>query len=267
MRGRSSFRVDGGRAIQRNGSRPSRRPSRRTGSCRTGSCAAVSFQLSIKEPSNEALKEGPSAVPLTVLALGQRLVSYLAMNRPDHRRTRSASPRRSRAYRRLAAVVLVGVAGYLVLSRARPFAPGLLRRDGATAPAFTPMPQGTGTVRGLPPPPFPRGRMPGRPFPPGPRGADLAPPSLLHGGQTVAVVDLNTAQLADLQTLPGITPDYARKILAGRPYRSFRDVVEHTGIPQQVVDQISPPAMIRVFEGRSSQDPEAPSAPQRNRQP
>ncbi len=189
------------------------------------------------------------------------------MNRPDHRKSRSASPRRSRAYRRLAAVILVGVAGFLVLSRARPFAPGLLRRDGVTAPGFTPMPQGTGAARGLTPPPFPRGRTTGGPFPPGPRGTDLSPPSLLHGVQTVAVVDLNTAQLADLQTLPGITPDYARKIMAGRPYRSFRDVVEHTGIPQQVVDQISPPAIIRVVEGRSSPDPGAPSAPERNRRP
>ena len=85
--------------------------------------------------------------------------------------------------------------------------------------------------------------------------------------RTIPVVDLNTAQLADLQTLPGITPDYARKIMAGRPYRSFKDVVEHTGIPQQVVDQISPPAIIRTVEGRASPDPEPPSAPQRNRQP
>jgi hypothetical protein len=54
--------------------------------------------------------------------------------------------------------------------------------------------------------------------------------------------------------------------MAGRPYRSFRDVVERAGIPQQIVDQISPPAIIRV-EDRSSPDPEAPSAPKRNRQP
>src|ERR1700674_5089131 len=189
------------------------------------------------------------------------------MNRPDRRKSRSASPRRSRTYRRLAAVVLVGVAGYVVLSRARPFAPGLLRRNGVTAPGFTPMPQTNGAAPRLTPPPFPRGRMTGGPFPPGPRGTDLAPPSLLRGVRTVAVVDLNTAQLADLQTLPGITPEYARKIMAGRPYRSFRDVAEHTGIPQQVVDQISPPAMIRVVGERSSPEPEAPSAPQRNQRP
>ena len=109
--------------------------------------------------------------------------------------------------------------------------------------------------------------MTGGPFPPGPRGTSPVPPGLLRGGRTIAVIDLNTAQLADLQTLPGITPEYARKILAGRPYRSFRDVVEHTGIPQQIVDQISPPAIIRVVESRSSPDAEVPSAGQRNRQP
>jgi hypothetical protein len=126
------------------------------------------------------------------------------------------------------------------------------------------MPQRNGAVPGLTLPPLPNFRVTGGQFPPGSRGT--AAPGLLRGGQTVAVVDLNTAQLAALQTLPGITPDYARRIMAGRPYRSFRDVVERAGIPQQIVDQISPPAIIRV-EDRSSPDPEAPSAPKRNRQP
>jgi competence protein ComEA len=180
---------------------------------------------------------------------------------------RWASPRRWRLSWRLAAVVLVGIAGYVLFSRERPPGSGVLRRDGVTAPAFTPMPQRDGVAPRLPLPPFPRGREAGGRFPPGPRGADSAPPGLLRGGRTVAVVDLNTAPLAALQTLPGITPDYARKIMAGRPYRSFREVVEHTGIPQQVVDQISPPAIIRVVEGRSSLDPDVPPVPQRDRQP
>jgi Helix-hairpin-helix motif len=171
------------------------------------------------------------------------------MKRPVQRKSRSASPRRSRAYRRFAAVVLVGVAVYVVFSRARPFAPGHFRRDAVAAPAFTPMPQNTGSAPGLPPPPFPRGGVTGGRFPGAPRGTGSAPPGFLSGARPIPVVDMNTAQLADLQTLPGITPDYARKIMAGRPYRSFRDVVEHTGIPQQVVDRISPPAIIWGAKG------------------
>jgi DNA uptake protein ComE-like DNA-binding protein len=65
---------------------------------------------------------------------------------------------------------------------------------------------------------------------------------------TFAVVDLNSASLADLRTLPGMTLDYARKIVAGRPYRSFREVVERGGIPQAIVEQITPPAVIRLIE-------------------
>jgi hypothetical protein len=58
------------------------------------------------------------------------------------------------------------------------------------------------------------------------------------------VVELNTATQAEIETLPGITPDYARKILAARPYRSMSDLAR-TGIPRAVLDEISPPAVIR----------------------
>jgi hypothetical protein len=129
------------------------------------------------------------------------------------------------------------------------------------------MPQRNGAAPGLTPPPFPNGRVTGGPFPPGSRGTEAAPPGFLRGGRTIAVVDLNTAQLADLQTLPGITPDYARRIMAGRPYRSFHDVVERAGIPQQIVDQISPPAIIRTVEDRPPPDAEPAAAPKGNRQP
>jgi DNA uptake protein ComE-like DNA-binding protein len=78
--------------------------------------------------------------------------------------------------------------------------------------------------------------------------------------QTFAVVDLNSAPLADLQTLPGMTSDYARKIIAGRPYQSFREVVERGGIPQVIVEQMTPPAILRVLE-RSPPSAAVPSAP------
>jgi DNA uptake protein ComE-like DNA-binding protein len=63
----------------------------------------------------------------------------------------------------------------------------------------------------------------------------------------MAVVDLNAASLAELETLPEITPAYAQKIIAGRPYRSMSDL-ERAGIPHQIVENISPPAIIRLTE-------------------
>ncbi len=76
------------------------------------------------------------------------------------------------------------------------------------------------------------------------------PPGLTAGRvQTLRVIDLNSASLAELETLPGVTPDYARKIIAGRPFESMNDV-ERAGIPHQLLEQITPPAMIRVLTPR-----------------
>jgi hypothetical protein len=69
----------------------------------------------------------------------------------------------------------------------------------------------------------------------------------LRGGRMMAVVDLNSATLSQLETLPGVTSDYARKIVAGRPFHSLADV-EHAGIPRSIIEGMSPPAMIRSIE-------------------
>jgi hypothetical protein len=61
------------------------------------------------------------------------------------------------------------------------------------------------------------------------------------------VVELNSATLAEIETIPGITPEYAKKIIAGRPYQSISDLAR-TGIPKNILDDISPPAVIRVTQ-------------------
>jgi hypothetical protein len=81
---------------------------------------------------------------------------------------------------------------------------------------------------------------PSFPFTPRPGNG---PPPFGPIGHDRAVVDLNAASLAELETLPAITPDYARKIIAGRPYHSMADL-RHAGIPDHIVEQISPPAII-----------------------
>jgi hypothetical protein len=72
-------------------------------------------------------------------------------------------------------------------------------------------------------------------------GAAPGPPQV----RTFKTVDLNEASLEELQTLPQITAEYARKLAAGRPYSSIAELAR-TGIPREILDQISPPGIIRV---------------------
>jgi DNA uptake protein ComE-like DNA-binding protein len=50
-------------------------------------------------------------------------------------------------------------------------------------------------------------------------------------------IDLNTAKESTLEEIPGIGSAYAKKIVAGRPYKSVDDLVK-AGIPPSVVDKI-----------------------------
>lgn len=91
--------------------------------------------------------------------------------------------------------------------------------------------------------------LPTRGMVPGPPGSASLPGGTpgrgFTGGRVMAVVDLNSATLAAIETLPGMTPEYAKKIIAGRPYQSM-DEVEKAGIPHKMIEQITPPAMLRV---------------------
>jgi DNA uptake protein ComE-like DNA-binding protein len=72
----------------------------------------------------------------------------------------------------------------------------------------------------------------------------VAKPPVITPVQRGMAIDLNSAPVEALVTLPGITPEYARKIVAGRPYRQRADL-ERAGIPRAIVERLGPPAMIR----------------------
>src|SRR5206468_1806594 len=57
--------------------------------------------------------------------------------------------------------------------------------------------------------------------------------------KTVETVDLNTAASDELEQLPGVGPAYAKKIIAGRPYKSVDDLAK-AGLPSNVVFKIKP---------------------------
>jgi len=92
--------------------------------------------------------------------------------------------------------------------------------------------------------PLPPGAQRGGPGPV-PFRADGARPPFMGGVTQQAVVDLNSAPVSMLVTLPGITEDYAKKIVAHRPYKDRPDLEARTGLPHDVVEKLGPPAMIR----------------------
>src|SRR5262249_55421870 len=72
-------------------------------------------------------------------------------------------------------------------------------------------------------------------------------------------VDLNTASEADLEALPGIGPATAKKIIAGRPYSSVKDLSK-AGVSAKTLDKITP--MVTVGGGAAGAAPATtPAAP------
>ena len=66
-----------------------------------------------------------------------------------------------------------------------------------------------------------------------------APAKPAASSQPVAPVDLNTASEKDLETLPGVGPATAKKIVSGRPYSSASDLSK-AGVSAATIKKITP---------------------------
>jgi competence protein ComEA len=60
-----------------------------------------------------------------------------------------------------------------------------------------------------------------------------------------ALVDINTATLAELDTLPGIGPATAQRIIDGRPYGAIEDLLRVKGIGQATFDKLKERITVR----------------------
>src|SRR5579872_5715133 len=58
-------------------------------------------------------------------------------------------------------------------------------------------------------------------------------------GASSAKIDLNSASEKELDTLPGVGPATAKKIIAGRPYSSVDDL-KKAGVPAATITKITP---------------------------
>lgn len=57
--------------------------------------------------------------------------------------------------------------------------------------------------------------------------------------ENASKVNVNTATKDQLDTLPGIGPSYAQKIIDNRPYTTLTDLTNKSGIPKGTLDKIS----------------------------
>jgi len=71
----------------------------------------------------------------------------------------------------------------------------------------------------------------------------------------VKKVDLNNASLAELKTLPMVSDEYAKKIIAHRPYMSKGELVTKAGLPEGVYIAVRRKVMLQAPKKSAPKQP------------
>jgi len=69
-------------------------------------------------------------------------------------------------------------------------------------------------------------------------GSAPAAPGAAEPGAASKLIDLNSATPEELETLPGIGPTLAQRIVDGRPYNTLEDLLRVNGIGHVLYDQV-----------------------------
>lgn len=75
------------------------------------------------------------------------------------------------------------------------------------------------------------------------------------------LIDINSATLADLRSLPGVGTVTAQKIVAGRPYASIEDLKARKIVSVKTYDKIRDRVSVAAPKGVLHRDREQPTVP------
>jgi len=63
---------------------------------------------------------------------------------------------------------------------------------------------------------------------------------IFRGDPSKQPVDVNTATIEQLSTLPGVGPEIAKKIVKGKPYARAEDLLKVPGIGEKTLEKMRP---------------------------
>jgi DNA uptake protein ComE-like DNA-binding protein len=67
-----------------------------------------------------------------------------------------------------------------------------------------------------------------------------------------ALIDVNSASVDQLKTLPGIGDAYSEKIVKNRPYHGKNEIVSKAGVPQATYDKIKDQIVAHQAKGSAA---------------